>query len=63
LDAASEPTLQRLAECFDVPRAVIIRQLLAQATPETFPVSWHLHVAKRHAEQVRPVRRDDDDEG
>lgn len=50
LDAASETTLQRLAERFDVPRAEIIRQLLAQATPDTFPASWHRRVAERHVE-------------
>jgi predicted transcriptional regulator len=48
LDRASETTLQRLVEHFDVPRAAIIRQLLAQATPDTFPVSWRLLVAERH---------------
>jgi predicted transcriptional regulator len=62
LDAASETTLQRLAEQFHVPRAAIIRQLLAQATPDTFPTSWHLRVAERHGEQVWPVRRDADHE-
>jgi hypothetical protein len=35
LDAASDTTLRHLAEQFHVPRAEIIRQLLAQATPET----------------------------
>jgi len=48
LDAASETTLRRLAEKFDVPRAEIIRQLLAQATADTCPASWHLRVAERH---------------
>ena len=57
LDAASETTLQRLAEHFDVPRAAIIRQLLAQATPDTFPASWHRRVAERHGVQARRVRR------
>jgi hypothetical protein len=61
-DAASETTLQRLAEHFDVPRAAIIRQLLAQATPDTFPASWHLRVDERHQEQARPVRRGVDHE-
>jgi hypothetical protein len=60
LDAASETTLQRLAEHFDVPRAQIIRQLLVQATPNTFPASWRMRVAERHAEEVRPVRREAD---
>ena len=63
LDRASETALQRLAEHFDVPRAAIMRQLLVQATPNTFPASWRMRVAERHGEQARPVRRDDDDEG
>ena len=62
LDAASETTLQRLAEQFNVPRAEIIRQLLVQATPNTFPASWHLRVAERHAAQARSVPRDADHE-
>jgi predicted transcriptional regulator len=57
LDAASEAKLQRLAEQFDVPRVEVIRQRLAQATPDTFPASWHLHVAERHGEQARAARR------
>jgi predicted transcriptional regulator len=63
LDAASETTLQGLAEQFNVPRAEIIRQLLAQATPDTFPASWHLRAAERHGEQDRPVPRAADHEG
>ena len=63
LDAASETTLQRLTEQFNVPRAEIIRQLVAQATPDTFPASWHLRVAERHRVQTRPGQRDADDEG
>ena len=62
LDAASETTLQRLAKHFDVPRAEIIRQLLAQATPDTFPTGWHLRVAERHGAQDRRVRRGVHDE-
>ena len=62
LDAASETTLQRLAEQFNVPRAEIIRQLLAQATPNMFPASWHMRVAERHAEQSRSVPREADHE-
>jgi hypothetical protein len=49
-------SLQRLAEPFDVPRAAIIRQLLAPATPDPLPASWHLRVAERHGAQARPVR-------
>jgi hypothetical protein len=62
LDAASETALQRLAEQFNVPRAEIVRQLLAQATPDTFPASSYLRVAERHAAQARPVRREADHE-
>ena len=61
-DAASETTLQRLAEQFHVPRAEIIRQLLAQATPDTFPASWHLRLAERHGAHARRMRRNVDDE-
>jgi predicted transcriptional regulator len=60
LDAASETTLQRLAEHFDVPRAAIIRHLLAQATPEAFPAGWHLRLAERYRAQARRVRRGGD---
>jgi hypothetical protein len=63
LDAASETMLQRLAAQFAVLRAAIIRQLLAQATPETFPANWHLRVAERHRAQTRSGRRDANDEG
>jgi hypothetical protein len=62
LDRASETTLQRLVEHFDVSRAAIIRQLLAQAAPDRFPASWHLRVAERHGVQLRRMRRGVDHE-
>jgi hypothetical protein len=62
LYAASETKLRRLAEQFHVPRAEVIRQLLAQATPDTCPASWHRRVAERHRAQTRPGRRDADHE-
>jgi predicted transcriptional regulator len=62
LDRASETMLQRLAEHFDVPRAAIIRQLLAQATPDMFPASWHLRLAEHHGAQPRRIRRGVDPE-
>jgi hypothetical protein len=37
LDEAATQKLQQLVEHFGKPRAAIIRQLLAQATSETFP--------------------------
>jgi predicted transcriptional regulator len=60
LDTASETTLQRLAEHFDVPRAEIIRQLLAQATPKAFPAGWHLRASERDGKQTRLVLREAD---
>ena len=44
------------------PGAEIIRQLLARATPDMFPASWHLRVAERHGKQARPGRCDADHE-
>jgi hypothetical protein len=55
--------LDALSTYFDMSAAEIIRQLLAQATPDTFPASWHLPVAERHREQVRPVPRKADQIG
>jgi predicted DNA-binding protein len=40
LDERSRTRLQALGEHFGVSKADIIRQLLAQATPDTFPASW-----------------------
>jgi predicted transcriptional regulator len=54
LDAASETTLQRLAEHFDVPRAASIRQLLAQATSEVFPGYWRLWAVEPCHRSRRP---------
>jgi hypothetical protein len=56
-------TLDALAAHFERSTAEIIRQLLAQATPDTCPASWHLRVAERHGAQTRPERRDADDGG
>jgi predicted DNA-binding protein len=57
LDESSRIRLQALVEHFGVSKADIIRQLLAQATPDTFPASWHRRVAERHGAQVQSVRR------
>jgi hypothetical protein len=40
LDERSRTRLQALVEHFGVSKADIIRQLLAQATPDAFPASW-----------------------
>jgi hypothetical protein len=62
LDDPTWATLDALATHFERSAAEIIRQLLSQATPDTFPASWHLRVAERHRAQTRPGRRDADDE-
>jgi hypothetical protein len=31
----------------------VIRQLIAHATPEDFPESWHLAVAERRQQEAR----------
>jgi hypothetical protein len=46
LDETTTSQLQHLVEHFERPRAEIIRQLTAQATPEDFPESWRLAVAE-----------------
>lgn len=55
LDDSTWGKLKALSTHFKTSGAEIIRQLLAQATPDTFPTSWHLRVVKRHREQVQPV--------
>jgi hypothetical protein len=41
---------------FHRPAAEIIRQLIAQATPEDFPPSWHLAVEEHRQRQGRRAR-------
>ena len=42
LDGQTWATLDAWSTHFERSAAEVIRQLLAQATPETFPASWHL---------------------
>jgi hypothetical protein len=63
LDGQTWATLEALSTHFERSAAEVIRQLLAQATPDTFPVNWHLRVAERQGEHARRVRRDIDNEG
>jgi predicted DNA-binding protein len=63
LDGQTWATLDAWSTHFERSAAEIIRQLLAQATPDSFPASWHLRVAERHGVHARRVRRDADDEG
>jgi hypothetical protein len=63
LDDPTWGKLEALATHFEMSGAEIVRQLIAQATPDTFPASWHRRVAERHGERVRPVRREGDQSG
>jgi hypothetical protein len=47
-DEPTWATLEVLSTYFETSGAEIIRQLLAQATPDTCLPSWHLPVAERH---------------
>jgi hypothetical protein len=55
LDEASRTKLQELVEHFDLSKAEIIRQLIAQATPDDFPKSWQLRAKERHTQQARQI--------
>jgi hypothetical protein len=63
LDDPTWATLGALVTHFERSGAEIIRQLLARATPDMFPASWHRRVSERHRAQTRPGRRNADDEG
>ena len=63
LDDPTWATLETLSTHFERSAAEVIRQLLAQATLDTFPANWHLRVAERHRAQTRPGwRKADHDE-
>jgi predicted transcriptional regulator len=53
LDQTTSTKLQHLVEQFGMPRAEIIRQPIAQATPEDFPSSWQLAVQECRALHTR----------
>jgi hypothetical protein len=42
VDSPSEMKLQQLMKQFGASKAEMIRQLIAQATPEDFPMSWQM---------------------
>jgi predicted DNA-binding protein len=54
LDQETLTTLAALMKKFDRPAAEIIRQLIAQATPEDFPSSWHLAVDEQRQRAAQP---------
>jgi hypothetical protein len=51
LHRTSALKIQELVDRFDVPKAQIIRYLIAQAKPEDFPKSWHMRIAQRRMQQ------------
>jgi hypothetical protein len=57
LDKPSQTKLQQLISHFGVSKAKIIRQLIAQATPEDFPNSWHMRATERAMPPMRQQTR------
>jgi hypothetical protein len=53
LDEPTRERLERLSRHFKKSSAEIIRQLIAQATPEAFPPSWQLVVQEPRASLAR----------
>jgi predicted transcriptional regulator len=53
LDETTAQKLQLVVDYFGKPRAEVMRQLVAQATPKSFPASWQLAVT----EPLPPPRR------
>jgi hypothetical protein len=53
LDESSQTKLQQLIKQFGASKAEIIRQLIAQAKPEDFPLSWQMRATERRAPQPR----------
>jgi hypothetical protein len=53
LDSPSEMKLQQLMKQFGASNAEMIRQLIAQAAPEDFPMSWQMKAEERRAHQAR----------
>jgi hypothetical protein len=55
MDDASWRKPETLAPRFDRSAADIIRELIAQATPETFPQSWRLAAEERRQRRTRQI--------
>jgi predicted transcriptional regulator len=53
LDEPSQTKLQQLINQLHASKAAIIRQLIAQATPEDFPKRWQLQAAERRVQQAQ----------
>jgi predicted transcriptional regulator len=57
-DEATSTKLEQLMEGFDRSAAAIIRQLIAQATPEMFPPRWQLAADEQRQRKTRPGKGD-----
>ena len=57
LDKPTWATLENLSKHFKKSSAEIIRQLVAQATPEAFPTIWRLAAAAHRLQDARPADR------
>ncbi len=55
LDDASALKRQDFVARFDVSKAAIIRQLIAQATSDDFPKSWPMRANERRTPQARQI--------
>jgi hypothetical protein len=53
LDEPSQAKLEPFINQFGASKAHIIRHLIAQATLEDFPKSWHMRAAERRVQQTR----------
>lgn len=53
LDEPSQTKLQQLVKHFDVSKAEIIRQLIAQANAEDFPKSWEMRALEGRERRSR----------
>jgi hypothetical protein len=59
LDSPSETKLQQLVKQLGASKAHIIRQLIAQATPEDFPKRWQIRAAEHAMPPMRQQTRND----
>jgi hypothetical protein len=55
LDEVTWRKLEALTQTFHRSAAEVIRQLIAQATPEAFPQSWHVALEERRQEARRDL--------
>jgi hypothetical protein len=57
LDEETSTKLATLTQIFHRSAAEVIRQLIAQATPEAFPQNWHRTVEEHRQHEARTSER------